>query len=145
MAKFPKTLAERGARTQKIIDRFEKRPFSWAGAHCLKLAAAQGKAMGHKLPPLPMFRSALGAKKALAGRGVQDVPGLLDQFFMRLPAPAFMWIGDLCALPGEHGLDAICIADGQGNLWGWHGTDLSRLSAIKFASGDIIASWRLGQ
>jgi hypothetical protein len=145
MRGFPKTLAERGQRTQAIIDRFYEQPFNWRGAHCIKLAAAQGKAMGHKLPPLPTFRSALGAKRALSKRDAANVAELLDHYFVRLPAPAFALLGDLCVLPGEEGLDTVCIADGQGNLWGWHGSDPSKLSAIKFAGDSMIASWALGR
>jgi|GEM_PF-2103072 len=145
MRSFPKTLAERGTRTQATIDRYFEHPFSWRGAHCIKLTAAQAKAMGHKVPPLPVFRSAVGAKKALAKRGVSSVTELLDQHFTRLPAPAFALLGDLCVLPGEEGLDTVCISDGQGNLWGWHGADPSRLSAIKFAGDSITAAWALGR
>lgn len=141
-------LSERGLRTEKVIARYREKPFDWHGANCIRLAAAQARAMGHKVPPVPAFRSALGAKKALAKRGVESVTELLDQHFARLPAPAFALVGDLAVLRGEdddEGLDCVCICDGRGNLFGWHGADPSRLWAIKFAEADITAVWALGR
>ena len=140
-------LHQRACATEKVLEQFRNRPFSWSGAHCIRLARAQGAAMGHNLPPVPRIRSAIGARRALAARGADSVTGLLDQFFPRHPAPAFMLIGDLCVLAGaeEHGgLEAVCIADGQGNLFGWHAvTDFRRLETIKFADSAIAAAWRL--
>jgi len=139
-------LAERAAATDSVLARYRGKPFSWSGANCIRLARAQGVTMGHNLPPVPLFRTPLGAKRALRAQGVDSVEALLDRYFVRLPAPAFAWVGDLCVLPeepGAGGLAAVCIADGQGNLLGWHEANPDGMSTIKFAAGDVRAAWRL--
>ncbi|MBX7496756.1 hypothetical protein K3172_12895 [Qipengyuania sp. 6B39] len=143
------TLAERAARTQTVIDRFRGKPFRWEGANCIRLARAQAVALGHDLPPVPQFRSALGAKKALDKRGFASVSAMLDHYFEQLPAPAFAIVGDLVSLPvdPEHagaGMDAIAIADGLGNLLCWHAaTNFEKLEVVKFAMPDAVKAWRL--
>lgn len=140
------TLAERARKTEAVIGRYRDKPFDWADAHCILLAHEQAVGMGHKVPAVPSFHSLKGAKLALKKRGVSTVAGLLDKYFKRLPAPAFMLVGDLCTLPGDpddDGLECVCIADGQGNLFGWHASDPSKLSVIKFAMADVAAAWRL--
>ena len=148
MARPAMTLAERAARTREVLDRFEEKPFAWSGANCIRLAAAQAKALGHDVPPVPMFRTPLGAKKALAKRGAASVAELLDQFLPRHPAPAFARLGDLVVLPQDpslpEGLQAVCIADGQGNVIGWHDGDLSRMHAIMGVAADVQAAWSVG-
>jgi hypothetical protein len=139
------TLNLRARATADVMARFDK-PFSWQGANCIRLAREQGEALGHSLPPVPAFRTALGARRALQKRGAETVADLLDQFFSRWEAPAFARVGDLCILPPEadgDGLEAVCVADGMGNLFGWHGSDPTRLSAIKFAQGHVLVAWRL--
>lgn len=142
----PGTLAERAAATTRVVERFRDRPFSWQNANCWKLTAAQARAMGRSFPPVPQFRSPLGAKRALVHAGVTCAAEYLDRHFERLPAASFALVGDLVLLPGDDGiLDAVCIADGQGNLFGWHaaaGAE-SGLSPIKFAVADAIGAWRL--
>lgn len=140
------TLALRQQATLKTLTRFRARPFSWAGANCVRLARTQAVNMGHRLPPLPRFRSALGAKRALTARGADSVAALLDQHFARLPAPAFAWLGDLVALPGDPalGLDAVGIADGQGNVWCWSQlNDEREMVALLQAEANVLAAWRL--
>ena len=139
-------LAERAARTEQVLARFRDKPFDWAGANCIRLARAQAVALGHELPPVPLFRSALGARKALAKQGVESVAGLLDKFLPRHRAPAFAVIGDLAIGPAAeaHGLEAVGVLDGYGNLFGWHeASGFQRLETIKFAHADIVAAWRL--
>lgn len=145
-ASSPTTLANRQAATARTLARFDGRPFSWAGANCVRLARTQAANMGHKLPPIPRFCSALGAKRALASRGADSVTALLDQYFVRLPAPAFAWLGDLVVGPADaaHGLEAIGIADGQGNVWGWsEQNDHAALVPILFANAELTGAWRL--
>ncbi len=139
-------LALRQAATEKTLARFRAKPFSWSGANCIRLARTQAANMGHKLPPVPRFRSALGAKRALAARGAESVTQLLDQHFARLPGPAFAWLGDLLVLPGDPalGLEAVGIADGQGNVWCWsEQRDEGGLTALLTVNSAAIAAWRL--
>lgn len=135
-------LAERAKATEQVLKRFDK-PFSWSGANCIRLARTQAKALGHTVPPVPLFRSALGAKRALQERGFDSVTAMLDHYFARLPAPAFARVGDLITLPAEGDeLEAVCIADGTGNAFGWHG-DGERLEAILQSLADAKGAWRL--
>lgn len=139
-------LDERQAATEKTLARFRDKPFNWAGANCIRLARWQAVNMGHKLPPVPQFRSALGAKRALAERGADSVSALLDQHFARLPGPAYAWLGDLITLPGDPalGLEAVGIADGQGNVWCWsEQNDAQSLTALLMVNSDAMAAWRL--
>jgi len=105
--------------------------------------------MGHQVPPVPLFASERGAIKALRKQGVRSTAELLDKWFERHPAPAFAELGDLVVLPGDRDgerddvLAAIGIADGRGNVFAWHGSDLSKMSVIKLAETEIIAAWKL--
>ena len=136
------TLQDRAEATQRVIDEYRAKPFAWNGAHCIRLARAMGKELGHDLPPIPLIQSPLSAKKALAKQGCESTSDLLDKYFTRLPAPAYAMVGDLVAVPSEH-FEAICVADGLGNLVGWHDSDLSQMSVIKFGMSGAIAAWRL--
>lgn len=141
-------LSERAHRTEQVLDRYRNKPFTWAGANCIRLARAQAAAMGHDVPPVPVFRSAIGARRALARQGAASVTELLDKFLPRLPAPAFMLLGDICTLPAEPdggGLEAVGITDGQGNIFAWHPLKPDGLAVIKFAQADIAAAWGLGR
>lgn len=141
-------LDERARATEAVLARYRDKPASWFGANCIRLARAQGVAMGHDLPPVPLFRSALGAKKALAERGFATVTELLDSYFPRLAGAAFMLVGDLCTMPGEDnelGLHTVCISDGRGNLFGYHDDRPEGLATMKgeVATANIIGAWRL--
>jgi hypothetical protein len=140
------TLAKRQAATEATLARFRGKAFSWSGANCVRLARTQAVNMGHKLPPIPRFRSALGAKRALGLRGADSVTALLDQHFARLPGPAYAWLGDLLVVPGDEasGLEAIGIADGQGNVWMWtEQADEVGLTAVLNVNSGALAAWRL--
>lgn len=142
----PLTLLERKQATDKTLAKFRDRAFDWHGASCIHLARTQAVNMGHHVPMLPAFRSAIGAATALRKTGHQSLVGLLDSHFAPIP-PARMLLGDICAGPPHEdvpGFSAIGIADGQGNIFGWHDEDGSRLSVIKFALAQMVAAWRLG-
>ena len=140
------SLAERAARTESVLARYRSRAFAWDGASCIHLARAQAVAMGHKVPRLRPIRSAIGARRALIAQGFDRVEDLFDSLFPRVTALA-MLIGDICAVPGEdddgQGFPALFIADGVGNLIGWHAADPSHLVPVKYALGEVTGAWRL--
>ena len=73
----------------------------------------------HSVLPI---RSAIGARRALDKMGFASVEAMLSAYFQPI-VPASMRVGDLCAGPSSAdglGLAAIGIADGQGNIFGWH-------------------------
>ena len=137
-------LAERARLTQTTIDRIKEKPFSLAGANCIRLARFQGKALGHVLPPVPVFKTPTGARRALKKQGCDTIADLLDKYFTRLPAPAFAVVGDIVTLPSDDGLEAVMIADGQGCLIGWHDVNPYALSNVKLADAHIQGAWRVG-
>lgn len=103
--------------TQK---RFEGRVFDWSKqATCLHMIRFHAAQMGHDLPIVPRFRSAVGAMKALKAEGVGTLPELMDKYFPRIPA-AMMLPGDVAAFPGdEGGFDALMIYGQLRAVLGW--------------------------
>lgn len=134
-------LVERVAATEAVIARYRAKPFDWATrATCIHLARAQARAMGHKPPSIPDFRSPLGARTALRSTGHETLEALLDSLFVRI-APAAMLVGDLALLEGEPPFDAIVINAG-GAAFGWHeetpGRGIMPVKVERFK-----AAWRL--
>lgn len=113
-------LQRRVAATHATQARFEGRAFDWRKhATCLHMVRFHAAQMGHQLPTVPRFRSAIGAKKALLAEGVETLTELMDRHFPRIPA-AQMRVGDVIAVPGdEGGFECLFI---YGQLWavlGW--------------------------
>lgn len=114
-------LQRRVAATQTTKVRFEGKPFDWSKkATCIHLMRYHAAQMGHDLPLVPRFRSALGAKKALNAEGVDTLPELMDKYFPRIPASR-MSVGDVAAFPGDDGgFDALMIYGQLRAVIGWH-------------------------
>lgn len=133
-------LRTRAAATAAVIDRFRSKPFDWSKqATCIHLVRAQAAAMGHELPIVPRFRSALGALRALRSVGVETLPELLDRHFPRIPAASAI-VGDVVAAPAPDGLHALLIHSGGTKYIGWHedGTGLVPIELLA-----IEGAWRL--
>lgn len=135
-------LHARAAATAPVANKYRLRPFDWSKrATCIHLARDQLVAMGHRPPPIPMFRSALGAKRALHKAGFATVEALLDSLLPRI-APASMVVGDLALLSGsadDRGFECIVVSAG-GKVMGWHEADPSGL--MNLIVTDFIAAWR---
>jgi hypothetical protein len=139
-------LERRVAATTATQKRFEGKAFDWSKQstciHLLRFHAAQ---MGHKMPIVPRFRSALGAKKALQAEGVETLPELMDKFFPRIPASQ-MLCGDVAAFPGDDGVfDALMIYGQLRACIGWHqdadGCQIARLTDDGYRL--CLGAWRL--
>lgn len=114
-------LAERAAATQKTYDKFRGKSFNWQGATCGHLLRSHLRNMGHKPPPMPSYRSAVGAKRALKDMGACDLTALLGGLGLMPILPAEMIVGDLAVLPGDDGpFDAVVVCAGN-KMMGWHG------------------------
>lgn len=141
MAQLPE-LERRRVATTKTLARYRGKVFDWSkGITCVHLARAQLKAMGHKPPTLPRFRSALGAKRALKERGWESVEAMLDSMLPRI-APAQMRLGDIAAVPGDKGLDALFVCAGPLKLFGWR-EDHPALVILDVSLDDLTAAWRV--
>lgn len=136
-------LEKRVHATTKTEEFFKDKPFAWDGqGTCIHLARRHAQNMGHKLPIVPRFRSALGAKKALKAMGVETLPELLDLFFVQIP-PAFARVGDLLAADSDDGaFAAIMVRGGTTKALGWH-EDADGCTIIDFDMGKVTGAWRL--
>lgn len=138
-------LERRVAATQATENRYRDRPFSWARAatciHMIRFHAAQ---LGHKLPVVPPFRSALTARRALKAAGFDTLPALMDAHFTPV-APAWLSVGDVLAIPGDGGFEALLVKCGIDKWLGWH-EDGKGCTIIALSADDIrqaVGSWKL--
>lgn len=123
-------------------NRFRDKPFDWAkAATCIHLVRFHASQMGHKLPVVPKFRSALSAKKALLSTGFQTLPALLDSRFQRIP-PAFMRVGDILAMPGDADWDALVIKADKQKFLGWH-EDADGCTIMEVDLTAAVGAWRV--
>jgi hypothetical protein len=138
-------LERRVAATTATQKRFEGRAFDWAKqATCIHLLRFHAAQMGHKLPIVPRFRSALGAKRALKAEGVETLSELMDKYFPRIP-PAMMMVGDFAAFPGEGGMDALMVYGQLRAFLGWH-EDGDACQVVRVSDegyGLCTGAWRL--
>lgn len=142
---MPRALPELDRRrlaTEKTLAKYEGTGFDWReNRHCIAMALFQARRMGHKPPPLPRLRSTLAAKRELKARGAESVIELLNGHFSAIP-PAMMRLGDLCAVPGEGGLDAVFVNVGPRKAMGWR-EDAPELVVLYLDPREITAAWRL--
>lgn len=135
-------LIRRKDATQKTFARFRGKVFDWSkAATCIHLFKAHAQNMGHKLPSVPRFRSAVGAKKALTDMGHDSVMSLLDSMFPRI-APAEMNMGDVVLVEGDAGLDAIMVLAAPRKVFGWR-EDFAGLVMLDIEMDELAGAWRL--
>jgi len=137
-----KELDRRALAVRNTQARFEGKPFDWVrAATCIHLVRFHARQMGHKVPTVPRFRSALTARRVLQDMGHDSLVSLMDAHFERI-APAFCRVGDVMALPGDSGFDAIVIRAGVNKWIGWH-EDAPGCTVISADMGAAIGAWRL--
>ena len=138
-------LAQRVTATEKVVARFRNRPFDWATRRtCIHLARAQARALGHRPPAIPDFRSPRGAKTALKALGHDTLEQLLDSLFPRI-APLAAWVGDLVIMAGGDGeFDGIGIVAG-GKIIGYHEDHLADglVNVVPVGPDPYVGAWRL--
>ena len=107
--------------TERTLTKYRDKSFDWkANATCLHLARFHLRNMGHKPPPLPRVKSAIGARRALIANGWDDVDDMLDTLLPRIPYARAM-LGDLGVAQGDEGFGSIVICGGA-KWFGWHET-----------------------
>jgi hypothetical protein len=140
-------LIERKKRTEKTLAKFRGRGFKWdGGATCIHLFRTHLKNMGHKVPVVPRFTSALSAKRAMDVAGFKDLEALADSFLQRIP-PSMMLLGDVALMESDlffddqKLFDAFVISAGPGGkVMGWH-SDAPALANME--AFQIKAAWRV--
>lgn len=117
MARKPDLVRREQALT-KTLGKYRDKPFVWGVTDCVLMLRSHLIAMGHrKVPKVPEYETALGAKKALKAAGFESVEAMLDSLLPRI-APAQALPGDVLALQGEDGLDAVMVSVGY-KAAGW--------------------------
>lgn len=135
-------LQRRVAATVATEQRFRDRPFDWRkAATCIHLVRFHAAQMGHAVPTVPRFKSALTAKRALLTTGFQTLPALLDSRFDRIP-PAFMRVGDILALPGDDDWHAIVLKVDRQKFLGWH-QDAEGCTIMEVDINAAVGAWRV--
>lgn len=135
-------LQKRVAAVETTKARFSEKPFDWSkAATCIHLVRFHAAQMGHSVPIVPKFKSALGAKKALLTTGWQTLPALLDGKFDRIP-PAFMRVGDILAMPGDDDWHALVIKADKEKFLGWH-QDAEGCTIMEVDVTAATGAWRL--
>lgn len=132
----------RQAATQRTLNRYRGRPFAWRAGHtCVHMARFHLRGMGHKPPVMPRIGSVLGAKRALAANGWDDVAAMLDSLLPRI-APLEMRLGDLAVGEGLDGLGAIFVCIPPFKLLGWH-EEAEGAVIIDFNRDALLGAWRV--
>lgn len=143
MTKQLPDLERRRVATAKTLAKYRDKPFDWRrSATCIHLARFHMRAMGHRPPRMPAIRSALRAKRELAKRECESVIALLDSIGLERIAPAQMRLGDLAAVPGVEGLDAVFVNITTRKFAGWR-EDQHGLVALDLGLDEVTAAWRL--
>lgn len=135
-------LIRRKNATQQTLDRHRGTEFDWVrGITCVHLACDHLVAMGHDVPEIPSFNTALGAARALQERKWSSVSDMLDSLLERI-SPASMMLGDLAVIEGAGGLDAIFICAGPLKVFGWR-DDAPDLVLLDVSLGELQGAWRV--
>ena len=135
-------LQKRAKAVDATEQRFRDRPFDWSkAATCIHLVRFHAAQMGHSVPIVPRFRSAIGAKKALLATGWQTLPALLDSKFDRIP-PAFMRVGDILAMPGDEDWCALVVKADKLKFLGWHQDEVG-CTIMEVDVGAAVGAWRV--
>lgn len=134
-------LVRRQRATEATLAKYRERSLDWTKrVTCVHMARFHLRQMGHRPPPMPEFRSPLGARKAMKKRGWDSVEQMLDEV---LPgariAPMSMLLGDLAVVRGDQGLDAILLHAGNEAL-GWHESG-DRI--VPMIVHEYVGAWRV--
>jgi hypothetical protein len=127
---------------RQTVERFRDKPFEWGKNDCWIMARAHLRALGERPSATPRYKSALGAKRALKQKGFDSLVEAMDSMLPRI-APAEMLPGDIGAVTGIEGVDALVISAGH-KVFGWHEEAETPVFIIP-APGKIEIAWRAHQ
>jgi len=124
-----------------VAAKYKGRRCDFARADCIRMARSLLVKLGRRPPPLPRYSSGLGARKALKAAGHASVTGLLDSMLRRIP-PAMMRLGDLAAVPGKDGIEAVFAYAGGNKYFGWsEQNECAEPVYLVLDGNDILAAW----
>ncbi|MGZ8286146.1 MAG: DUF6950 family protein [Allosphingosinicella sp.] len=132
-------LLRRRAAIEAMRARYGNQRFDWAEADCWRMVRFHLRQLGHRPPATPRYNTALGAKRALKAKGFDSMAEALDSLLPRI-APAAMLPGDIAAVEGTEGLDALVIGVGH-KVFGWHEEAETPVFIIP-RPGVLTAAWR---
>ncbi|HVJ69933.1 MAG TPA: hypothetical protein VM531_00240 [Sphingomicrobium sp.] len=139
-------LIRRERALQAVKEKFSLKSLDLGKRDCLLLIRFHLVKMGHqRLPKPPKYSTLLGAKKALAGQGVENLEQLLDKHLTRI-TPAAMLPGDVALIASEAGapaaeLGTLVISVGRKFL-GWH-PDHPLFAVLEpTIESPFLAAWR---
>lgn len=129
-------LERRRIATEATLAKYRGRTLDYVQADCVRMVRFHLLQLGHKPPPLPQYRSAIGARRVLLNAG--GLVAVLDAILPRIPH-ARMMLGDVAVLEGEGGMDAAVICVGH-KVIGWHEQSDKLVNLVPI---EIKAAWRV--
>lgn len=109
-------LEARRVATEATLTKYRPRSLDYVRADCARMVRYHLLQLGHKPPPMPRYRSAIGARRAYISVG--GLVAAFDAILPRIPH-ARMMLGDIAVLDGDAGMDAAVICVGH-KVFGWH-------------------------
>lgn len=132
-------LLRRQRALEKTAGKYRGKAIDWKTVDCVRMGRSHLVQMGHKkLPKLPQYRSAIGAKRALKDAGYSSLEAMLDQVVARIPE-AHALPGDIVLLKGEGGLESLAIKVSARKVLGWHA---DHEVAVVMTPHEVVGSWR---
>lgn len=127
-------LERRRVALEATLDKYRGRKLDYVHADCARMIRFHLLQMGHKPPPMPCYRSAIGAQRAALKIG-----GLVAAFDAILPRIPFarMLPGDIAVLEGD-GMDCGVICVGH-KVVGWHQNSEELVNLVPL---EVKAAWR---
>ncbi|MAM40647.1 MAG: hypothetical protein CL949_19580 [Erythrobacter sp.] len=129
-------LEARRVATEATLAKYRGRRLDYARADCVRMIRFHLLQLGHKPPPMPRYRSIVGARRAYLQAG--GLVTVLDGLLPRIPH-ARMVLGDVAVLDGDSEMDAAVICVGH-KVIGWH-QDSEQLENL--VPLEIKAAWRV--
>lgn len=128
-------LERRRVALEATLAKYRGRALDYVQADCARMIRFHLLQMGHKPPPMPRYRSAIGARRAAL-----KVGGLVSAFDALLPRIPYarMLPGDIAVLEGDGGMDCGVICAGH-KVFGWH-QDSDEL--VNMTPSEVKAAWR---
>jgi len=129
-------LERRRVALEATLAKYRGRKLDYVHADCARMIRYHLLQMGHKPPPMPRYRSAIGAQRAALKIG-----GLVAAFDAILPRIPFarMLPGDIAVLEGDGDMDCGVICVGH-KVVGWHQNSDDLVNLVPL---EVKAAWRV--